>query len=227
MSTDLELLAAYKPVIMQDKKEPFVITAMGCTIFRETKKSDSFPKREIAINKEEVDFAIEYAIWYDYDIQHLYELEHVWVYVDYNGRVKKVEASFHGKFLNMVDLENGELILEDGTHPVVYAQPGKHALVPDPRVIRMIPAWLESCQELAGLDGVLVQDMFEDQIHTDDELQKMTEIYIKEVFGFRPSLEFVPFTLENDKLMSWEELKDSIPDRVNKQIAVIKDYFHK
>ena len=174
-----------------------------------------------------MDFAIEYAIWYDYDIQHLYELEHVWVYVDYNGRVKKVEASFHGKFLNMVDLENGELILEDGTHPVVYAQPGKHALVPDPRVIRMIPAWLESCQEMAGLDGVLVQDMFEDQIHTDDELQKMTETYIKEVFGFRPSLEFVPFTLENDKLMSWEELKNSIPDRVNKQIAVIKDYFHK
>ncbi len=227
MSTDLELMAAYKPVIMLDKKEPFVITAMGCTIFRETKKSDSFPKREIVINKEEVDFAIEYAIWYDFDIQHLYELEHVWVYVDHNGKVKKVEASFHGKFLNMVDLENGELILEDGTHPVVYAQPGKHALVPDPRVIRMIPAWLESCQEMAGVDGVLVQDMFEDQIHTDDDLQKMTETYIKEVFGFRPSMEFVPFNLENEKLMSWEELKQSIPDRVNKQIAVIKNYFQK
>lgn len=227
MSTDLELLAAYKPVIMQDKKEPFVITAMGCTVFSETKKSSSFPKREIVIHKKDVEFAIEYAVWYDFDIQHLYELEHVWVYVGYDGRVKKVEASFHGKFLNMVDLDNGELVLEDGTHPVVYAQPGKHALVPDPRVIPMIPNWLESCQEMAGSDGVLVQEMFEDQIHTNDDLQKMTETYIKEVFGFRPSMEFVPFYLEDEKLMSWEELKDSIPDRVNRQIAVIKDYFHK
>lgn len=227
MNIDAKLLVAYKPIIMQDKKEPFSITAMGCTIFRETKRSASFPKREIVINKENVDFAIEYAIWYDFDIQHLYELEHVWVYVSQDGTVKKVEASFHGKFLNMVDLESGELILSGGTHPVVYAQPGKHALVPDPRVIRIIPYWQESCQEMAGLDGVLVQDMFEDQIHTDEKLQKMTEAYIKEVFGFRPSMEFEPFYLEDEKLISWEQLKDSIPQRVNKQIAVIKAYYNK
>ncbi len=226
MNKDFEILAAYKPVIMQDKKEPFSITAMGCTIFRETKRSSSFPKREIVINREEVEFAIEYAVWYDFDIQHLYELEHVWVYVEHDGTVKKVEASFHGKFLNMVDLDNGELILKDGTHPVVYAQPGKHALVPDPRVIRIIPDWRESCQEKAGTDGVLIQDMFEDQIHTDEDLQKMTETYIKEVFGFCPSMEFEPFILEDEKLMTWEELKKSIPDRVNRQIDIIKAHFN-
>lgn len=223
MSGNMEIFAKYKPIIMLDKREPFEITAMGCTIFHETKRSSSFPKRQIFIEKELVDFAVEYAVWYDYDIQHLYELEHVWVYVNRDGSVRKVEASFHGKFLNMVDLETGKPVLQK-THPVVYSQPGKHALVPDPRVIRLIPDWWESCMEKAGNDGVLVQDMFETQIHTDEELQKMTEAYIKDQFGFRPSMEFEPFILEDDRLMSWEELKETIPGRVNRQIDIIRKW---
>jgi hypothetical protein len=227
MIYDLELVKKYKPVIMMDKEEPFTIDAMGYTLFRETRRSSSFPKRKVEINTSQTAFAIEYAIWYDYDIQHLYELEHLWVYVGHDGAVRKVEASFHGKYLNMIDLETGEPNLWEETHPVVYAQPGKHALVPDQRVIRMIPDWRESCMEKAGMDGVLVQDMFEEEIHTDEELQKMTERYIKEVYGFVPSMEFRPFLLENDKLMTWEELKVSIPGRVNGQIQVIREYFSK
>lgn len=208
-----------------DKREPFEITAMGCTVFHETTHSKSFPKRQVFIDKETVDYAIEYAIWYDYDIQHLYELEHVWVYVKKDGSVENVEASFHGKFLNMVDIETGEPVLKEKTHPVVYAQPGKHALVPDKRVIRLIPDWWESCMEKAGIDGVLVQDMFAAQIQTDEKLQRMTEIYIKKQYGFRPSLEFVPFILKDEALMIWEELKDTIPARVNRQIDLIREYF--
>ncbi len=226
MNRESDILRAYKPVVMMDKNEPFTITAMGCTIFHKTTRSSSFPKREIVINKKEIDYVIEYAIWYDYDIQHLYELEHVWVYIRHGGGVKKVEASFHGRFLNMVSLESGDPVLCGDTHPVVYAQPGKHALVPDPRMIRVIPDWLESCLEKAGIDGVLVQNMFKNQIHTDENLQQMTEVYIKETFGFRPSMEFEPFVMADDKLMTWEELKESIPERVNRQIAVIKAYFY-
>lgn len=227
MDANIERIEKYIPVVMMDVKEPFEIDAMAYTVFQETKRSSSFPKRMVEINPERTAFAIEYAIWYDYDIQHLYDLEHVWVYVGHDGTVEKVEASFHGKYLNMVDLETGEPNLWEKTHPVVYSQPGKHALVPDQRVIPMIPDWKESCMEKAGLDGVLVQDMFEAKIHTDDELQKLTETYIKEVYGFTPSMEFRPFLLEADKLMTWEELKASIPGRVNHQIEVIKAYFNK
>lgn len=155
-----EIWEKYKPVIMQDKKEPFQITAAGCTLFRETGQSSSFPKKKIRINKETTDCAIEYAIWYDYDIQHLYELEHVWVYVNHDGSVQKAEASFHGKYLNVEDL-----------------------------------------------------------------LQEMTEAYIKEQFGFRPSMEFVPFQLGDDMLMTWEELEETIPVRVNLQIERIREFF--
>lgn len=224
MKENLEVLKKYQPVIMLDKKEPFEITAIGCTLFRETERSKSFPKRKVVV-EETTNFAIEYAIWYDYDIQHLYELEHVWVYVGHDGQVIKVEASFHGKYLNMVDLDTGKPVLEKDTHPVVYAQPGKHAFVPDYRVIKMIPDWQESCMEKAGIDGVLVQDMFENQIHTDEELQKLTELYIRERFGFEPSMEFEPLILKEEWFMTWEELKISIPDRVNSQICLIKSYF--
>ena len=55
----------------------------------------------------------------------------------------------------------------------------------------------------------------------------MTERYIKEVYGFVPSMEFRPFLLEGDKLMTWEELRESIPGRVNRQIEVIWGYFNK
>ncbi|MEY8353391.1 hypothetical protein AALB39_08535 [Lachnospiraceae bacterium 54-53] len=225
MNRDKEILTQYKPVIMLDKNEPFEIAAAGCTIFRESGSSPSFPKRRILVNKETLDYAIEYALWYDYDIQHLYELEHVWVYVNHDGSVQKVEASFHGKYLNMVDLKTGLPVLREATHPVVYAQPGKHALVPDPSVIRLIPDWWESCMERAGGDGVLVQDMFADQIRTDEELQSMAETYIKERFGFRPSMEFEPFRLEDDRLLNWKELAETIPDRVNRQIHGIREYF--
>lgn len=226
LEINMELIKKYIPVVMMDLREPFEIDAMAYTVFQETKRSSSFPKRMVEIKPEKTAFAIEYAIWYDYDIQHLYELEHVWVYVGHDGAVQKVEASFHGKYLNMVDLETGEANLWEETHPVVYSQPGKHALVPDKRVIPMIPDWKESCMEKAGLDGVLVQDMFEREIHTDEELQRMTERYIKEVYGFVPSMEFRPFLLEGDKLMTWEELKESIPGRVNRQIEVIRGYFN-
>lgn len=221
MEEDRLAALAYKPVIMKDKKEPFEITAMGYTVFKETKRSDSFPKRIVKVDESDR-YAIEYAVWYDFDIQHLYELEHVWVYVGSDGSVRKVEGSFHGKYLNMVDLDTGKPLLHGGVHPVVYTQPGKHAIVPDPRVIRLIPGWMESCLEEAGEAGVLVQDMFRDKIHTDDKLQEKTERYIRENYGFVPSMEFEPFTIEDSGIMTWEELKETIPLRVNKQIEKIK-----
>lgn len=224
MEENLKLLAAYKPVIMLDKKEPFEITAVACTVFHETKRSSSFPKREIEINPDTTAFAIEYAIWYDYDIQHLYEMEHVWVYVGHDKTVRHVEASFHGKYLNMVNLDTEKPVIAEGTHPLVYAQPGKHALLPDQRLIRLIPDWWESCMEKAGSDGILVPDMFETEIATDEELQKLTCTYIRERFGFRPAMEFQPFDLKDGIFITWEALKSSIPERVNRQIEIIREY---
>lgn len=215
----------FKPVIMKDKLEPFEITAMGYTVFRKTERSDSFPDRMVEVDGETVKYAVEYAVWYDYDIQHLYELEHLWVFVGGDENVVRVEGSFHGKYLNMINLDTGKPMLEAKTHPIAYTQPGKHAMIPDPRVVRLIPGWQRCCLEEAGNVGVLVKDIFQNQIHTNDRLQEMTEQYIRDNYGFRPSMEFEPFRIEDSGIITWEELKATIPLRVNRQIEIIKSSF--
>ena len=76
---DRALALQFAPMLRMDANEPLVPIALGYTVFREDRDSPSFPRRiELPPACE---FAIEYAIWWDWDIEHLYELEHVWVYV--------------------------------------------------------------------------------------------------------------------------------------------------
>ena len=44
---DEVLAKKYLPIIMVDEKEPFKIQAIGYTVFRDSMRSDSFPKRII------------------------------------------------------------------------------------------------------------------------------------------------------------------------------------
>ncbi len=225
MKTHLEIAEKYLPVFWMDEKEPFAIDALGYTVFTEDAPSGSFPKRFLTADWDRTKWLVEYAIWFDYDIQHLYELEHVWVYVGKDGKVWKVEGSFHGKFLNQVKLDTGEVSVDGDGIPEVYLQPGKHAIVPDKRVIALIPQWQESCQELAGTDGLLVQDMFRDSLLAEDTEQTQEQVrrYIKDTYAFEPSMEFRPFRPDPSLLMAWQELKDSIPARLKKELSVIRD----
>lgn len=224
MLNDLELALQYQPYMMFDENEPFEISAMGYTIFRSSSKSLSFPKRTITVN-EKTQYVIEYAVWYDYDIEHLYELEHIWIYVDYHGEVVHAEGSFHGKYLNMLDPTTGDLVLEDKKHLLVYVQPGKHAFLPAANLIKLIPNWKEACKDTAGRDGVLVQDMFAASIKTNPELQEKVEQYIKEKYSFEPTLRFYKKILDTSVFMTWEELSKSIPGRVNNEINKIINYY--
>ena len=101
----------YKPYLFFDILEPFPVKAVGYTVFRKTSGSKSFPKRSIDWDTKVCAFVIEYAIFFDYDIEHLYDLEHVWVMVDYNGQVIDAEASFHGKYLKAVEPKKGVPVL--------------------------------------------------------------------------------------------------------------------
>lgn len=221
-----ELAATYKPVFMMDKNEPFEISAIGYTFFEQTQRSDSFPNRYIVVNKDCVSFVIEYAIWFDYDIEHLYELEHVWIYVDPDGTIQQAEGSFHGKYINIVSLDTGEIPVTDRTHLVVYLQPGKHAVLPDARMVPVIPGWRECCSNTAGQAGVLIQDMFKEQISADNQDQKMVRAYIHEKYAFEPAMKFELFSLDNSLLIPWKQLKTSIPVRIHKQMERIKNYYN-
>jgi hypothetical protein len=216
--TDLELAVKYKPYIWFDKKDPFDITGVAYTIFRQDHQSMSFPKRTITADWSCIDCVIEYAIWFDYDIQHLYELEHLWIYVDKAGVVKDAEGSFHGKYLRMVLPDTQKVRLEEDTHLVVYSQPGKHAFLPEAKLFYLVTDLFSCCNETAGIDGIAVPTLYQDMRYQKEALQKEVMQYIKHKFGFMPSMDFIKKIWEDSVFMSWEQLSESIPNRINSQI---------
>ena len=146
-----ELVQKHLPVLYMDRKEPFPLLYVGYSIFREAGISASTGRRIDPARKKAM-ICIEYAYYYDYDIQHLYDLEHLWVYLDEQEKVCSCECSFHGMYLNAmlpgIDLLHGE----NKVH--MYVQPGKHAFMPDPYLFHLFIDFFDSCGQLAGKDGI-------------------------------------------------------------------------
>ena len=123
------LALRHAPRIRFDNREPFLPSIVGYTVFYQDDTSPSFP-RQITLTPGTAQ-VIEYAIWWDWDIQHLYELEHIWVYLDADEKVIGSEASWHGGFQTMTD-ENGMPPLEN-ERVTLFSEPGKHAFAPTPQ----------------------------------------------------------------------------------------------
>src|SRR5215207_3693683 len=123
------LAARYAPLIRFDQREPFLPLAAGYTLFPADAPSPSFPRHVTlsAPDRRSAHLAIEYAIWWDWDIQHLYELEHVWVYLDASGQLIHAEASWHGGFQAM---RYDAVVPREGEHVLICSEPGKHAFAP-------------------------------------------------------------------------------------------------
>ena len=104
MHTDLETALRYAPIIHFDRNDPIPPRAVGYTVFRSPRKSASFPKREVKLPRGAA-FTVEYAYYFDYDIGHMYDLEHIWVTIDGQGRLIAAQASFHGKYLVVINMQ--------------------------------------------------------------------------------------------------------------------------
>lgn len=196
---------AHAPVIHFDAAEPFLPLAVGYTVFRTNASSPSFP-REIQLPDGAM-LAIEYAIWWDWDIEHLYELEHVWVYLDSAGKLVAADASWHGGW-NAMTLENGALTL--------YSEPGKHAfassIVP---LLERRPVTLSGCTSSRKMRGLLVTPRFEGIIPQGKPVeQQLVRTYLERQL-FQPTYEFSkPFALADTRFVPWEQLCTWIPQRV-------------
>ncbi len=216
--TQRALAARYAPRIRFDAREPFLPLAAGYTIFRAGGASPSFRQGKcIELSPPEgpaASLAIEYAIWWDWDIGHLYELEHVWVFVNAAGNVVRGEASWHGDQHSMA--HQGKLEVEDD-HLVVYSEPGKHAFAPTPEWFheRWQQCKRSPTEELAGISGVLVASYFEGQICKTPQNDRLVHSYLAQQ-AFTPSWEFSQvFDFAPDSLLPWPALRDWIPARVN------------
>lgn len=212
----LALAARYAPILLFDAREPFLPSAAGYTIFYADAPSPSFPRHvELAPEgRPAAACAIEYAIWWDWDINHLYELEHIWVFLDAAGRVVWAEASWHGGMFPAVDQRGAPPI--DGDRVVLYAEPGKHAFAPTPaRLLDRRAITLASCGRYAGVGGVLVTRLFEGVIDSKTPLADRLVHTFLEQHAFEPGYEFSRrFALSTDLLVPWEALRAYIPARV-------------
>ena len=205
-----ELAARYAPVVMLDEAEPFRPELAGYTVFLHSAPSLSFP-RYVEV-RPPARLAIEYALWWDWDIGHLYELEHVWVYVDSDGQIVNVEASWHGGYHEM--RANGEIPLLDG-HPVVYAEPGKHAMAPTPEWHTKRAAEVEAaCTRLAGAGGVWENILYGRPEVKNPRVDRYVRTFLRRkafvpTFRFTRRAEITP-----DILLPWRQLEPQIPERL-------------
>ncbi|MBI5305049.1 MAG: hypothetical protein HY868_23155 [Chloroflexi bacterium] len=206
----LDLAARYAPIILADEREPFAVVAAGYTIFDHEDASPSFKRRvEWGSAGYPATRAIEYALWWDWDIGHLYELEHAWTFVGANGEVVAVEASWHGMFGPAEDVKL------EGMHPVLLAQPGKHAMAASIAPFDEIREWAEKeAGPDAGKDGLLENELFRGKLHKASEADARVRAYLKPR-AFVPSWNFTKrFPVTREMLMPWDALCEWIPSRI-------------
>src|SRR5262245_37989710 len=85
VTSDFELAARHAPILFFDHEEPFRPSRVGYSVLREPADSPVDPRRRLdgptplRFDLSGLEAVIEYGIWWDWDIQHLYELEAVWV----------------------------------------------------------------------------------------------------------------------------------------------------
>ena len=231
MDHDLQAALDCAPVLHFDEAETIPVRAVGYTVFRKTEKSVSFPGRTVKVPENAV-FTVEYAYYFDYDIEHMYDLEHIWVTVGKDGKVLSAEASFHGKYL---------VLLVPGLHGAIpptsrrvhaFCQPGKHAFLPAGDLFRLVPRWDVCCQEEAG-GPVLIgnpfsaahapggRDLFTPTAGDDENSRR----YIREKLAFRPTLRFRETFLKDECYMPWQKLFALIPGWIGAECARLRTLY--
>lgn len=216
IAEEMELVKRHLPLLYMDKKEPFSVIYIGYTVFDHRMSSDS-SDRLIDPAEKHAAVCIEYAFYYDYDIQHLYDLEHLWIYLDEAEKVCGCECSFHGMYLNA--MLPGTDILHGKNRVHMYVQPGKHAFLPRPELFHLFPDFLEACAQKAGKDGILTPSFIPGMPeHSRKEDRKM-ERFLRERFSFSPSEEYIACEIKA-QLITWEKLKGLIPERIREKMDV-------
>jgi hypothetical protein len=212
-----ETVLRVAPLLYMDRLEPFKPVRVGITVFESSAPSLSFD-RNILVDRDKVRMVIEYAIYWDYDIQHLYDLEHVWVYVNHAGEIASCEVSFHGRYL--VGLMRDRSNLSADQRVRLYVQPGKHAMTPLEEVFHLLPNVESCCMEEAGDGGVLEPSMFKGQYKSGADIDRLAEEHLR-TFSFQPTFDYVPYKWSPDAFVSWDELRSEIPVRMKALLATL------
>lgn len=206
-------MRSYLPHIMQDIREPFALSAIGTTVFTSTRASDSFRRLVVVPNDTMV---VEFQLFWLYDIQHLYDLEHIWVTVQ-DQTIIHVEASFHGRYLNASKLAR----VADDQKPVLYCQPGKHAFLPSGELFFLLPDCESCCNEGAGNAGFLVMDLFSDRLRTSTDIDIRVTNHLQRAYAFHPSWKWEEMNVSQVPLMDFADLKEHIVRSITQELDAL------
>jgi putative hydrolase of the HAD superfamily len=218
---DHRLATAHAPILLFDSREPFPPLAVGYTIFRKHAHSTSFPRSIEVGENDEPATAIEYAIWWDWDIVHLYDLEYIWVTLDEKEEIIKAQASWHGEIRKMGI--NATLPLKDG-RLILFSEPGKHAFAPtsdvflgDAERIRHL------CTEKADSGGLHITLLFEELLpFKTPEVDNLVHTFLQR-HAFESSFVFSKsYSISSEILVPWATLHKWIPNRLSRMIKELR-----
>ncbi|KAJ57089.1 hypothetical protein ACMU_00940 [Actibacterium mucosum KCTC 23349] len=198
------------PILMLDRAEPFRPVGIGVTVFDVPGPSPS-SKFHVALRGA---VCIEYATYWDHDIGHLYDLEHIWVHLNAAGEVTSVEASFHGQRHDV------DLTLQ-GKRPVVWCEAGKHAHFQNAaHRDAMAGATQYMTAQKAGLGGVHLGNRFADEFGAIGPYQhRLARVFLGRL-AFAPALgRGLPYDMADGPLCPWSALASFIPQRVQFLLA--------
>lgn len=216
MDVQEKLAVAHRPLLRCCRTEPYPPNRLGWFVATKPLRSPSSAFELVPRGAA----VVEYTIWYDWDIGHLYDLEHVWVHVDDDGNVIAVEGSQHGR---RVDLTGCEV---EAGRPVVYLEPGKHAIWSSPASMAADYSRIAAqCGPFAGNDGVHVDNPFGDRgeiVATPFE-HRLARLKLKRD-AFVPAFDFSRSSpSETAPLVPWGDLATWVPGRVRALIAELSD----
>lgn len=206
--TDADLAYRHAPLLRLDSAEPFLPVAIGYSVFRGPGQS---PSSKFAIEPV-AETVIEYAVYWDFDIKHVYDLEHIWLHLDAREKIVRVEASQHGRRERMAveDLE-GQISL--------WVEPGEHAFFADNDSLMGRAALARhACGQGAG----------EGRIHTSNPFgaaafgnptpfeHRLARLFLRR-HAFEPRFDGgETVDLRESNLLPWLGLADLIPQRINR-----------
>lgn len=226
--TEKEFAIHYFPKLYFDNNEPLMPIKIGYQVYefdenRFVYNSPTFARiinsiPELNHVEDMIQQVIEYSLWYDADISHLYELEHLWVYVSSEGSVIKVEGSRHGE-VRELDLEQK-----------IYVEPGKHGHFQGELVGRikdLANVFAANPGSTGLISRIVCPDLFEFNQFLQKHYKKTEiDVLIKEDFKkyrFEPSFRFERiFEHEENMFIPWEELREYIVDYVLEKIISLR-----
>lgn len=221
--SDAQLAQDYLPLIYFDENETIPLDSIGYTVVRHTAPSPSF-RRVIEVPGDAL-CVIEYAYFWLYDIQHMYDLEHIWVTVDKRGGVKSAMGSFHGRYLMLYDPAMPFAKPPCGTRIHAFCQPGKHAFLPDGALFSLIPDYLSACNINAG-GGVLVGGPYEKTMRYTQTQNELSTRYIRARLTFSPAQKYRLSPCADVPPVPWHTLYLDIPKKIALELERIANEEH-